>query len=658
MVFKKAAVISAILSAFSVGALAADVLPNTVVSANRFESIAAPGLNLSVIKAADIEQSPATNIQDLLRGIAGVQVIPMTGASGVDAQVDIRGFGEAAYANVVVLIDGVRVNPADSASPVWSQIPLAAIERIEVLKGSGTILYGDQATGGAINIITKKGGHNAASGYVTAGSFGHQEAGVSLSGANAQGYATLFARSLSTDGYRDNSGQKLGSVAGRVGTYIPLGEVFADYALFREDVRSPGALYRSGFDTNPRATRYPKDASLREGHRLTLGTKLGLADGVSFEAEATTAQDNTELNYLSSGVVGSRDRETQALTPRLRIQHGLAGLDSETVVGVDYYQGKIRGQSPEIGMTQSVDQTSTAYYVQNTTHLTKPLTLTTGYRHQTVRQTAYQSAVPSWFYPEMQGDSSRTREAFDVTLAYTQPSWSAYGKVGTTFRFANADELFGFDAVNYVPMFAGDIRPQHGSLIEFGAATKVGSQGLVRGSVFTMALTDEIGYDSYANGFGANVNFDKTRRNGLELEGSWKFSSTLSSSLSYHYLDAKFREGTYAGLEVPMVAKQKVTLQTTWDTGAKGRYSLFVNTVSDRKFAQDFDGSHGRVAGYTTVDLAGQWKLSPKATLTARVNNLFDQKYAAFAGYSSFKNDTFYMPADGRALFVTLGYAF
>ena len=658
MVFKKAAVISAILSAFSVGALAADVLPNTVVSANRFESIAAPGLNLSVIKAADIEQSPATNIQDLLRGIAGVQVIPMTGASGVDAQVDIRGFGEAAYANVVVLIDGVRVNPADSASPVWSQIPLAAIERIEVLKGSGTILYGDQATGGAINIITKKGGHNAASGYVTAGSFGHQEAGVSLSGATEQGYATLFARTLSADGYRDNSGQNLGSVAGRVGAYVPLGEVYADYALFREDVRAPGALYRSGYESNPRGTRYPKDASIREGHRFALGTKLGLAEGVSFEAEATTAQDNTEMNYRSSGSLGTRDRDTQSLTPRVRVQHGLAGFASETVVGIDYYEAKIRGASPALEMTQSVDQKSTAYYVQNTTHLTQPLSLTTGYRSQTVRQSAYQSAVPSWGYPEMSGNVQHAREAYDVTLTYAQPTWNAYGKVGKTFRFANADELFGFDTVNYVPMFAGDIRPQHGNLIELGGSTKVGAQGLVRGSVFSMELTDEIGYDSNANGFGANVNFDKTRRNGLELEGSWKFSSKLSSSLSYHYIDAKFREGSYAGLEVPMVAKQKVTLQTTWDAGAHGLYSLFVNTVSDRKFAQDFDGSHGRVAGYTTVDLAASWKLSPKLKLTARVNNLFDKQYAAYAGYSSFKNDTFYMPADGRAAYVTLGYAF
>lgn len=207
-------------------------------------------------------------------------------------------------------------------------------------------------------------------------------------------------------------------------------------------------------------------------------------------------------------------------------------------------------------------------------------------------------------------------------------------------------------------MFAGDIRPQHGNLIELGGSTKVGAHGLVRGSVFSMELTDEIGYDSNANGFGANVNFDKTRRNGLELEGSWKFASNLSSSFTYHYLDAKFREGSYAGLEVPMVAKQKVTLQTMWDDGAQGLYSLFVNTVSDRKFAQDFDGSHGRVAGYTTVGLAASWKLSPKLKLTARVNNLFDKQYAAYVGYSSFKNDTFYMPADGRAAYVTLGYAF
>lgn len=654
MRFNQTALLGAIFAAFAVQA-SAQTLPGTVVSAARFESIAAPGANLSVIKADDIEQSPATNIQDLLRGIAGIQVMPGIGGNGVESMVDIRGFGEAALNNVVVLVDGVRINPVDSSSPAWSQLPLSALDRIEVLKGSGTVLYGDRATGGVINLVTKKAGKLTATASLTGGSFGHQESALSLRGGNSAGYASLFARTLSTDGWRDNSGQQLSSVAGRAGAYVPRGEVFVDYSVYKEDVRAPGSLLSADYAGDARKSRYPKDSSMREGLRVSVGTKLSLSKEVDFEGEISDSKDDTTLSYLSSGISGLRTRDTQSVTPRVRIKHQLGGLAQETVVGADYYKANVTADYPEFGSHQTVDHESTAYYVQNTTSLTQDLKLTAGFRHQAVDQVAYQGAIPAWFYPEMRGSLSRSREAYDLSLAYTQPTWSVFGKVGSTFRFANADELFGFDAVNYIPVFGGDIRPQHGRTLELGGATQLGSKGMVRGSVYTMQLTDEIGYDSFANGMGANVNFDKTRRNGLELDGGWKFTPTVLGNMSYHYIDAQFTEGTYAGQAVPMVAKQKVTLQMTWDAG-HGKYTAFVNNVSDRKFAQDFDGSHGKVAGYTTVDLSGTWKLTSKLKLGARVNNLFDTKYAAYAGYSSFRNDTFFAPAEGRAMFITLNY--
>ena len=114
--------------------------------------------NLIVITRQEIDRIPATSVPDLLAGTPGASVVPLYGALGIDATVSLRGAGSGgtATSNTLVLLNGQRLNPVDSGSIDWSLIPLASIERIEVMPGSGTVLYGDRASGGVINIITRK----------------------------------------------------------------------------------------------------------------------------------------------------------------------------------------------------------------------------------------------------------------------------------------------------------------------------------------------------------------------------------------------------------------------------------------------------------------------------------------------------------------------
>lgn len=256
----------------------------------------------------------------------------------------------------------------------------------------------------------------------------------------------------------------------------------------------------------------------------------------------------------------------------------------------------------------------------------------------------------------MSGKGEQRREALDVSLAYTQPAWSAYAKMGTTFRFANTDELFGFDVVNYRPFFAGNLMPQKGLTYQVGGAAQLGAVSL-QGALYTMRLRNELGYSLYADGGSANVNLDPTRRTGIELEGSWAFAPAWQAAASYHYIDAKFRRGAHAGNEIPMVAKRKATLSLSWDGAQVGRYTAFVNSVSSRGYALDFENRQGRVAGYATLDLAASWKPAP-FEVTLRVNNVLDKRYATYAGYHEFQDTTYYTPAEGRAAALQLRYAF
>ena len=131
-------------------------LEEVVVTATRdAEEIRKIPANVTVITKEEIEQTHARTVVDVLRDKVDVVVTDFYG-NGKSSAVDIRGFGETGPLNTLVLVDGRRVNEIDLSGVDWSQIPLDQVERIEIVRGAGSVLYGDNAVGGVINIITKK----------------------------------------------------------------------------------------------------------------------------------------------------------------------------------------------------------------------------------------------------------------------------------------------------------------------------------------------------------------------------------------------------------------------------------------------------------------------------------------------------------------------
>ncbi|MBL8012640.1 MAG: TonB-dependent receptor, partial [Candidatus Omnitrophica bacterium] len=131
-------------------------LKEVVVTPNRYDinDAQAPSY-ITVIDNEEIQESNARTVSELLRGVPGVLVTD--NGTAKSAIVDIRGSGGTAPSNVLVLVNSRKVNPVDISGPDWLQIPKDSVERIEIVRGSGTVLYGDNAVGGVVNIITKKG---------------------------------------------------------------------------------------------------------------------------------------------------------------------------------------------------------------------------------------------------------------------------------------------------------------------------------------------------------------------------------------------------------------------------------------------------------------------------------------------------------------------
>lgn len=652
---RTACVIAAISSLCQPGVAMSDDEAAIIVTATRFPQ-ADPRVpaNITVITRKDIEAMPAFDLPAILRNHAGVNVRALYGSLGIDATVDLRGFGETATSNTLILLDGQRLNPIDMGAINWSAIPLEGIDRIEIIRGAGTILYGDGASGGVINIITDKSGRPRASIGASAGSFGQRSLDLHGATGNDKGYINLFAHHAETNGWRRNSQQDQQTLSGRAGLHLGEGEeAFIDFAAYQDSSGQPGYLRSVAYRHAPRSTTTPDDWQKRDGYRLRPGIKLSLTEKLTLEAELGAVHEDQHAVYASFGSIAERRKENLSLTPRLRWNHGLGSLASETVFGLDYYDGDVAARYTA-APRQAAEQTSSAVYAQNTTALNTAWSITLGARHQRMEQQAEQAAYAPWFAPAVDGSATRQRNAFDAGLVYSGQGWRAYGKFGTTFRFANTDELFGYDPVRFVPVFAGDLKPQHGRTGEIGGSFNAGPlQG--RASLYRMHLKDEIGYDG---AIGANTNVDPTRRQGLETELDWRIAAPLKAKFSYAYTDTEFRSGPYAGREVPLAPRHKTSTQLVWDSGATGIYSAVANHVGTRRYSGDFANAHGTLAGHTTVDLQGVWHLIKPWTVTARLLNAFDKRYAPYAGYSPWITDHYYYPADGRSFHLGARYMF
>jgi iron complex outermembrane receptor protein len=136
-------------------------LPSVVVTASRFATpLSDAPIGMTVIDLEQIAASTASNLPELLGQQVGIQVRDNAGSP--DRQIDLRGFGITGDQNTLILLDGRRLNENELASTRLSAIPLASIERIEILRGSGSVLYGGGATGGTIHIITRASANTSA----------------------------------------------------------------------------------------------------------------------------------------------------------------------------------------------------------------------------------------------------------------------------------------------------------------------------------------------------------------------------------------------------------------------------------------------------------------------------------------------------------------
>jgi iron complex outermembrane receptor protein len=653
------------------------VLPPIDVSWSRIGTTGIVGASTSVITSQDIERSPSQSLPDILAQQVGVQVTHVTGSpTGVNDMVDVRGFGAFAQSNVLVLVNGRRYQDFDLQGFDFSQIPINSIERVEITRGmSGTVLYGDGAIGGVINIVTKTASGAPFSGRVegAVGSYGFGEGRVSASATSGPWSSAIYANAATSQGYRQNSQLNQQNAVGNLSYRSPEWTGYLNIIGDSQRQNLPGTLqnlplvYPITLDT-PRASVTPFDWAHKQDFGVTAGFTRTLGSGADLIVDGGVRrkfQQGQFFNYFNNPFFSfdpstaapanyvNTVMTTSSVTPRIDMRHQLFGVPNRLLTGIDFYNTQYDSDRPQAeGLPDihrySIRQTTASIYAMNTTTVTPALEISYGGRLQrnfVKGQDVYNPAVDpnAGFYASdpqaAPADSSEWQYALHLGYEYRiNPTLALFGRVARAFRLPNADERVGagnpFDVV--VPPNL-NLKTQTSYDVENGLRVTLGKFNF-QTTGYIMELNNEI---HFIPALFANVNLDPTQRMGWENSATYQLSDDVRVRAGVAYTRATFREGQFAGKEIPLVAPWSGYTGLTWDI-VKKLLVLDVTATfwSDRRMDNDQANIQPQIPANATmnVKLGGEWN---QFFWSAAVLNLFNTNYYDYAIASAFTQGFF-----------------
>lgn len=568
-------------------------LEGIVVTASRVpEKKIDSNADVSVVTAKEIEEKHYDDVSEAIRHVPGVNIANHSGSGqvGTSNQIYING-----SKNVVVLVDGMRRNTNGnslSTADIGDMVNMDSIDHIEVLKGSASTLYGSDAQGGVINIITKKAQNDGVRTTLRT-SFGNEsrekyslhnegreenvfwnvDAGKELQGKYKDGWGRRVINHLNAEHYNVKLGYDLGNDS----------DVVFNYEKYTSD------YIRPNYGTNDTARARGK----KDNDSVSLQYKAKLNDRLT--SQFSIYRNNTHINdnYTASALWDICDMKmrTTGISDQLTYT-----MDRQTITGgFDWYKDEI----PYYKGTPDVEGTSitnTAFYLQDKVDLTDRWNVTPGIRvdHHSEFGT------------------------------HTSPSLSVgYKQNEKTNYYINYKSFFAAPSLYYLYSSYGnkDMDPEEGNTVEFGVNHRFTDSLDGTFNVFHTHAKNLIDFDYTTSRY---RNLGKTNANGFSLSLNKEFSRHWNASLGYSYLHMQAKAGEN-------INNNGALPESTLHVNVSYKADKF-NASLDGRGVMNRYGSKGfpemrNYSSYWVWDMAANYHFTKNATLFARVNNIFDQFY-------------------------------
>jgi len=579
----------------------------------------------------EIIESGATSLYDFLNQNTSVIAQPNFGNPFQQA-LDLRGFGlSSGFESVVISVNGRKVNNIDLAPQNLSFIPIQNIERIEITKGSGSVIYGDGATAGSIQIYTRDSTETSIAASV--GNFGRYTSTINTGFSSEKIKFSAFGDTYNQrgfsdpgpDGNRDN-GEKYSYKVKLQYSPTESSEVFIEKDATDLEYRYPNALTQATFESNPgssfKTTVGPTNFThqLEDSDNISLGGKTKL--GEHFEATFNFFHHDKDVVFSSSSSNNLRIYDTNVLDGNIKYLNG----PWTVIAGGQSWDGERRCDSCFTPGT--AEKKNTGLFVQGYYEFAST-TLSLGARKEWVDFTFNTN------------NDSESFESIDIGFNHSlSDQLNLFSNFNYAFQTPDVDMFFDSSG-----NFNGFIETAKVKTLNIGL-NHITPKSKIKLVLFGSKLEDEIYFNPITF---KNTNIDRSSKYGVELQNQYSFNDSWSASLNYSYIRAIIdREDSNlnctnrcAGNEIPGVSNHNLTFGINYDPTKFSRIILAQNYRSDSYSLNDFANSLSQKnKAYIRTDLSYRhsfkkadggklwngWGFSPRQIdFSAKVENLFER---------------------------------
>lgn len=621
-----------------------------VVTASKLINNQLVGGSTEILTREDISAYPGESIAQIISKLPGIEFKSLYGNGfGSYEDIDIRGFADTAKSNTIILLNGHKLSNIDSGFVDYSTIPINSIERIEVIKGnSAAVLYGGNASAGAINIITDQlpSIKDAYLASTTFGSYGKLEGFVS--GTKTFGNFSVNGSSsyATADGYRRNNGlrKKNGSlevesiVNNNLSAHFNISyfdnfvELPGDVPVYAYSVGSLNGL--NGFDIDPRSSDTPRDFATKYGYKIfansvySFNKNTEIINDISFRSNKSQG-----FFFQSSTKVIDSFMDVISYNPKIKYKNKIFGFDQTIIGGLDssytyYRSNRMATDGGDTMQVYKFSDSSVGIYFNSDSKIDSTSNLGFGVRLQGNWLKASDFVGPVSGASMTSNASSLSYDpqfAFHLGFEKYFNNYSkVYSRIGRSFTYPNVDQRVGQAA--YAVSHDFKLRTQVSNDLEIGH--KIEFSGLKFNNAFYyMNLRAELYYDSVDF---INKNLDPTRRYGFESSIFYQFLPRVNVSNSFALTKANFRAGKYDGNEIPGVPSLTNNFEVSYDISKSIKFYTNLYYRGSTRMINDTKNFQVKISEYYLLNmgLKGDYQ---GFDFSLSANNILDKSYYNYA---------------------------
>ena len=634
----------------------------TELSSNYFNEVDtfAP-FSSEVYTQDDIKNSKANTIYDFLSQNTSLSLAPSSG-NRFSKKISARGYGLTIGShNLVVTLNGRRLNNIDTSGPAISEVNINDIERVEITKGSGSVIYGDSAMAGAVHLFTKESFETKIS--TTSGNYGLVQTSASVGINEEKINVNLSMDSLKhggyhvagTDGNKDRGKQTKSSMGAAYttdnGTIITL-----DISRDTSDTRYPSYLTDAQFAADPSQNGTGNNYTFREADSSTtnLNIKRKWGDNLEFTTNRSAIdRESQNTYYYSTGTVDKYKYDYNSNDYLLAYTNGNIKIDS----GVNIFDGKRTVTSTSASSRNTTSKENLGIFSQ-LQYSRENSVFTIGARNE---------KVDYEYNPE--SGSKLTGEydlnAFEIGVNTSlSPNTSVFTNYNHAFQAPLIDRFFisaSWPATGQV--FNGFVKPSKSKNINVGL-NHLTNNSKTKLTLYRSNVTDEMflcksNAASDCGTFGENLNLDKSHKQGLELQNKYVFSPKWSTDLNYAYTIAKIDSddkgnGALNGKTNPMTSKHNISASVIYSFNDNANMMLTQKYRSKAFAEEDYANLFTKKQPeYNSTNFNFSYSPNEDLKFNFDIENLFKNSYG-----TRLRDDVIYPGNSTRNIKAGLTYKF